>query len=79
MTPDRPERTRAIRNLWIAFAVVLAATVGVELFVHSHGSFAVDGTFAFNAWYGFAACVALIVVAKLLGIVVKRLDDYYDR
>ncbi|MGE0118637.1 MAG: hypothetical protein AB7S71_12105 [Dongiaceae bacterium] len=68
-----------IRILWIVFAVMLAATVAVEWFVHPYGFFVVDGTFAFNAWYGFAACVALIVVAKLLGIVIKRPDDYYDR
>lgn len=78
MTPPWLERPRTIRVLWIAFAVVLAATVAVELFVRPHGYFLVDGTFAFNAWYGFAGCVALIVVARLLGILIKRPDDYYD-
>jgi hypothetical protein len=78
MTPHWLERPRTIRMLWIAFAAILAATVAVELLIHPHGSFGVDGTFAFNAWYGFAACVALILLAKLLGFLIKRPDDYYD-
>lgn len=78
MTPHWLERPRTIRILWIVFAAILAATVAVEILIHPHGFFVVDGTFAFNAWYGFAACVALIIVAKLLGILIKRPDDFYD-
>ena len=78
MTPHWLERPSAIRALWIAFAAILAATVAAEVFWHGHGFFLVDGTFAFNAWYGFAACVALMVLAKLLGILIRRPDDYYD-
>jgi hypothetical protein len=78
MTPHWLERPRTIRILWIVFAAILAVTVVVELVAHPHGYFFIDGTFGFNAWYGFAACVALIVAAKLLGILIKRPDDFYD-
>jgi len=41
-------------------------------------TFGIDGVFGFNAWYGFAACVALVAVAKTVGFVLKRRDTYYD-
>ena len=71
-------RRSTIRKLWVAFIVVLAATVAAELFVSHEAHFGIDATFAFHAWYGFAACAVLILVAKLLGLVLKRPDTYYD-
>lgn len=78
MNKDWLERPRTIRMLWGVFIAILAATVGAELFVHPHGYFGIDGSFGFNAWYGFATCVAMIVVAKVLGMLLKRPDSYYD-
>ena len=72
-------RPGTIRILWAAFAIVLAGTVVAGHFVSGHAYFGVDGAFAFNAWYGFATCVAMIVVAKGLGFLLKRRDTYYDR
>jgi hypothetical protein len=65
-------RPATIRKLWVIFGCVLAATVIAELFVSHEAHFGVDGTFAFNAWYGFLACAALIGASKLLGLVLKR-------
>jgi hypothetical protein len=72
-------RPRTIRALWLVFAAVLAATVLVEFATRMHGEFDLDESFGFNAWFGFASCVALVLVAKLLGLLVKRRDTYYDR
>jgi sterol desaturase/sphingolipid hydroxylase (fatty acid hydroxylase superfamily) len=71
-------RPATIRKLWVVFIAILVATVAVEPLVTHEAYFGIDGTFAFNAWYGFVACVALIVIAKLLGLVLKRPDTYYD-
>lgn len=71
-------RPGAIRRLWQIFIVVLAATVAAEFFIEHEAYFGIDGSFAFNAWYGFAACAALIIFAKLLGVVFKRPDTYYE-
>lgn len=71
-------RPETIRKLWIGGGVALAALVIVEVGVYTHGYFGLDGTFAFNAWYGFAACVAMIVGANWLGALLKREDTYYD-
>ncbi len=72
-------RPRTIRLLWVGFAVVLALTVVAGLFVHQHVYFGIEDSFGFFAWYGFVTCVAMVVLAKLLGIFLKRPDDYYDR
>ncbi|MGP1677756.1 MAG: hypothetical protein ACTS6J_11435 [Burkholderiales bacterium] len=71
-------RPGSIRILWRVFIAVLALTVAAELFVHHEPYFGIDGYFAFNAWFGFLACAALIVFAKGLGAFLKRPDDYYD-
>ena len=70
-------RPRTIRWLWRWFAAVLAALVLGDFLVHGHPSFGVDGTFAFYAWYGLVTCVAMVLVAKALGVPLKRPDDYY--
>ncbi|MBK9114168.1 MAG: hypothetical protein IPM22_00645 [Betaproteobacteria bacterium] len=78
MEPHWLVRPRTIRLLWAAFAAVLAATVAAEFFVPMPAHEGLAGTFAFGAWFGFAACAALILVAKALGVFLKRPDDYYD-
>jgi hypothetical protein len=71
-------RKSTIRRLWLAFIAVLAITVILDAFVQHESHFRIDGTFAFGAWFGFASCVALILLAKALGSVLKRRDSYYD-
>lgn len=78
MTKPWLERPRTIRLLWIVFIVALALTVLAELFVDRHGVFGIDGTFGFNAWYGLVTCVAMIVAAKALGVLLKRPETYYE-
>jgi hypothetical protein len=71
-------RESTIKKLWIAFSVVLAVTVLMDLVVVHHPYFGLDGTFGFGAWFGFVSCVAMVIVAKLLGLFLKRPDTYYD-
>lgn len=80
--PGQPEswldEPRNIRKLIIAGLIVLALTVVADFFYVDHPHFAVDGWFGFYAWYGFLTCVAMVLVAKLLGFWLKRSDTYYD-
>ena len=71
-------RPSTVRRLWQIFIAVLAATVLAEVFIEAHPHFAVERLFAGYAIYGFAACAALILVAKALGLLIKRPDTYYD-
>lgn len=70
--------TTQIRRLWAGFIAVLALTVAAEFFIEPHPHFDIERLFAFNALYGFLACGGLILVAKAIGLVLKRRDDYYD-
>ena len=71
-------RPRTITRLWIGFAVVLAALVLGDFVIHPHPGFGIDGTFGFHAWYGLGACVAMVLFAKGIGVLLKRRDTYYE-
>jgi hypothetical protein len=70
-------RPATIRLLWRVFAAVLAVTVLLQLVISVKGYFTVDSWFGFGAAYGFLACLAMVLVAKGLGYVLKRPEDYY--
>lgn len=72
-------RPDTIKKLWIVFAIILVAVVLMDLTVEHHPYFSIDGTFGFGAWFGFFSCVALVVFAKALSVILKRPDTYYDR
>lgn len=78
--PDNHWLTRpaTIRWLWIIFVAILAATVVAEFFIPIKGKFSLDSNFGFGAWFGFGACVAMVLAAKVLGWLLKRPEDYYD-
>ncbi|MGD8415975.1 MAG: hypothetical protein PVH91_02840 [Pseudomonadales bacterium] len=71
-------RPRTIRRLWIGFSLALLLTVLAQLAIGIKGYFGVDGWFGFGAGYGFLSCVAMVLAAKGLGVVLKRREDYYD-
>lgn len=73
------ERPETIRLLWRAGLTVLALTLAAEFLYEGHPHFGVDGLFGFNAAFGFLSCVAMVLFAKLLGVFLKRDEDYYDR
>lgn len=70
-------RPATIRRLWLLFAGLLLLTLVPDLFIEQYDHFGIEGSFGFYAWYGFATCAAMVVVAKLLGYLLKRPDDYY--
>lgn len=72
------DEPRNVRLLWRAFLALLALTVLVEAAIVLVPHFAVESIFGFNAWFGFGACVVMIVAAKALGAWLKRPDTYYD-
>lgn len=72
-------RPTTIKLLWRIFAGVLALTVLAQVVIGIKGYFGVDGWFAFGAVFGFLSCLAMVLVAKGLGFVLKRDEDYYTR
>lgn len=72
----RPEN---IRKIWILSSIVLGLTVLAELVFGSAGHLGgPDEWFAFPAIFGFLSCCVMVFGAKLLGLILKRKDDYYD-
>ncbi|MBK5204558.1 MAG: hypothetical protein JJD98_03850 [Polaromonas sp.] len=79
---DKPhwlDQPRNVKLLWRGFLVVLVLTVLAELLVQMHPHFAIESIFGFDAWFGFLGCVAMIVVAKGLALLLKRPDTYYGK
>lgn len=71
-------RPKTIRILWWVFSGVLALTVIAQLFIKIKGYVGVDGWLGFGAGFGFLSCVAMVLVAKLLGMFLKRGENYYS-
>ncbi len=67
-------RLRVRRYFYISLFILLV----LDLFIPKHGHFAWENAPSFYAVYGFIACVSLIFVAKILRLLVKRKEDYYD-
>ncbi|MGV2873180.1 hypothetical protein [Colwellia sp. E150_009] len=71
-------RPSTIRKLWIGASVVLAFVVLAQTVIYVKGYFGFDAWFGFGAIYGFVSCLIMVLVAKLLGLLLKRPEDYYD-
>lgn len=73
---DNPKNIRLVRNVFYGVLVLLVLP---DLFLHKHTLF-----YSFEAWpgfyalFGFISCVAIILVSKVLGYVLKRNESYYD-
>lgn len=80
--PQQPDhwlaRPATIKLLWTAFIAVLVVLVLAQVFIYIKGYFGVDGWFGFGAVFGFLSCLAMVLVAKGLGLFLKRPEDYYD-
>ena len=70
-------RPSTIRLLWRVFIVVLIALVALQVIIKIKGYFTVDSWFGFGAAFGFLSCLVMVLVAKGLGFVLKRPEDYY--
>ena len=73
---DRPE---SIRKLWVMLYAICGLLVVCDLFTHRHPHFGFDGFVGFYALLGFVSCAALILFSKLVALVLKAKEDYYDK
>jgi hypothetical protein len=73
---DSPENLKKFLKGFFASLVVL---IVIDLFVHKHPYFALEGYPSFYATFGFVACVVLVLAARyILRPLIKRREDYYD-
>ena len=72
---DKPENVR--RLLWLLY-LACALLLAADLFIHRHVVHAWESLWGFYAFYGFIACISLVLLAKQLRKILKRPEDYYD-
>jgi hypothetical protein len=72
---DAEKNRQAVQKVFYACLVLLLV---VDFFIEKHGHFSWETAPVFYAVYGFVACVSLIFVAKILRLIVKRKEGYYD-
>jgi len=66
------------RIYWGVF-IICGLLFVADAFYHKHPHFAAEGWFGFYGIFGFVACVALVLAAKALRVILKRPEDYYDK
>ena len=88
-TPEKPfvpDKPTVSRKFWIALLVTCVVSVLLELLAQRHVHFKnVDSAFAsatnwfgFYVALGFVACSGAILLAKGLGLFLKKKEDFYD-
>ena len=81
---QRPEddawlvRPATIRLLWWILWIVLALTVAAHFVIKVKGYFGIDAWYGFGAVFGFLCCLLMVVIARGLGFLLKRDENYYQ-
>lgn len=73
---DNPKN---IARLLFWFYIICAVLMAIDLFFHRHVVHPLESLSGFYAFYGFGACVLLVVLAKELRKLLMRDEDYYER
>lgn len=60
-------------------AVLAVASLAADLFIDHHGKFGIDGTIGFYAWFGALSALVFAAGAFVLGRILGRPADTYDR
>ncbi|MDE3000973.1 MAG: hypothetical protein OXU79_18005 [Gemmatimonadota bacterium] len=73
----RPEKAGNARTFHRALYAICALLLAADLVRVRYGHVAAEEWFGFHGWYGFVACVALVLIARALRAVLGRKEDYY--
>lgn len=76
--PTLLEKPGTIKILWLLLCGICGLTVFAEFFIERPPHFTIDSFFGFFAVLGFTCCAVLIVIAKGIGLILKRKEDYYN-
>ena len=72
---DKPQ-TKKI--LWILLYSVCGLLLIPEFYLHRESYFGLESFWGFFALLGFIACAVLILFSKVVGLVLKVKENYYD-
>ena len=73
------DKKENVKKFLRVFFAALAVLLIVDFLIHKQPHFRWENAPDFYAVYGFVSCVALIFIAKLLRLFVRRDEDYYDK
>ena len=71
---DRHNITKVVWGLVILCGILFVA----DAFYDKHPHFIAETYFGFFGIFGFVVCVGLVLTAKVMRILLKRGEDYYD-
>ncbi|GAB5451227.1 MAG: hypothetical protein Hals2KO_15550 [Halioglobus sp.] len=71
-------RPEVIRNILRGFYAICAVLFALDFVFHRHAYVSFEGLWGFYGIFGFVACVALVVVAKGMRVLLWREPSYYD-
>lgn len=71
-------RRGTVRRLKAGFGVVLALVVLAQAVIMIKSYAGLDDWPGFAAVFGFLCCLLMVLLARALGALLKRRDDYYD-
>lgn len=72
------DQPKTKKMLWRLLWAVCILSLLLEFFVHRKNHFDMEDFFGFYGVLGFAACSVSILVAKAMGLFLKKEEDYYD-
>jgi hypothetical protein len=70
--------SRNVTRIWWWLCAVCALLFVADAFYAKHPHFEIEGWFGFFGIFGFVACVGLVLAAKVLRLILKRPEDYYE-
>ncbi|MDB2414267.1 hypothetical protein N9W34_00670 [Rickettsiales bacterium] len=76
-TKNSNSKIRPIILAWVLFIVILLLSLVAEHATHPHVVFGIEDIPYFNAIFGFLSCVAIVLVSKILGVFLKKPENYY--
>ncbi|MEM6777487.1 MAG: hypothetical protein AAF670_07500 [Planctomycetota bacterium] len=77
--PSFFERPRNVRMMILGLVCVCAGLAVTDLvYTNPHPHFAIESSFAFQAWFGFLAFVIIVFLGRCMRPLVSRKEDYYD-
>lgn len=72
------DNPRNVSRLLLVFYFMCGLLFIADFVVHRHTAHPWEGIPGFYAFYGFIACVVLVLIAKEMRKVLMRKEDYYD-
>ena len=72
------DEPRNVNKIVYTVYLVCILALAVDLLYAKGTHFKIEEFFGFYSVFGFVACVALVLAAWILRLVVRREEDYYD-